>query len=158
MKVTTTKARIQQLLALYGLNQTEFCDKTKITKSALSNYLNGDRIPRQEQISKIADAFNISPAWVMGYDVPMLDNHIPGPDTLPMAGRLFFQDEYNFVIENSPKSSKVDIDRIKRYCKMLSDMNVRGLLDAADGCTGEQIQIATNVLNSYKPGNNSPKQ
>ncbi len=37
-------------------------------KSALSNYLNGDRVPRQDKIAMIADAFGIDPAWLMGYD------------------------------------------------------------------------------------------
>jgi transcriptional regulator with XRE-family HTH domain len=55
----------------YGINQTEFCIRTGIQKSALSNYLNGTRQPRQDAVSKIADAFGISPSWVMGYDVPM---------------------------------------------------------------------------------------
>lgn len=83
MKITDTKGRIKELLELYNLNQSEFCERTKITKSALSNYLNGSRVPRQEQVFKIADAFNISPSWLLGYDVPMQDGHIPGPESLP---------------------------------------------------------------------------
>lgn len=56
----------------YGINQTELCKRTGIQKSALSNYLNGDREPRQDQISLISDPFGINPAWLMGYDVPMM--------------------------------------------------------------------------------------
>lgn len=83
MKITDTKERIKELMQMYGLNQSDFCERTKINKSALSNYLNGSRIPRQDQIAKIADAFKISASWVMGYDVPMIDNNVPGPDDLP---------------------------------------------------------------------------
>lgn len=71
MKISNSKERIRYLLDFLELSQTDFSLKTGIQKSALSNYLNGDREPRQNQLSKIADAFNISPAWLMGYDVPM---------------------------------------------------------------------------------------
>ena len=71
MKITDSQHRITELIDFLGVNQTEFCKKTGLQKSALSNYLNGDREPRQDQISKITDAYNINPAWIMGYDVPM---------------------------------------------------------------------------------------
>lgn len=71
MKITDSKHRISELLSVMGISQTDFCKKTGLQKSALSNYLNGDREPRQNQLSKIADAYNINPAWLMGYDVPM---------------------------------------------------------------------------------------
>lgn len=67
----TSKDRIKELMDLYQINQTEFCRKTGIQKSALSNYLNGERTPRQDALKKIADAFSISPAWLLGYDVPI---------------------------------------------------------------------------------------
>lgn len=71
MKVSNSKERIKELLDFYNINQTEFSKRTGVQKSALSNYLNGDRSPRQDQISKIADAFNVSASWLMGYDVSM---------------------------------------------------------------------------------------
>ena len=70
-KVSNSKQRINELMSYFGLNQTELCRKTGLQKSALSNYLNGDREPRQNQISLIADPFGVNPAWIMGYDVPM---------------------------------------------------------------------------------------
>ncbi len=70
-KVSNSKQRINELMAYFGLSQTELCKKTGLQKSALSNYLNGDREPRQNQISLIADPFGVNPAWIMGYDAPM---------------------------------------------------------------------------------------
>jgi hypothetical protein len=37
----------------------------------MSMYLSGERSPRQNRLSQIAEKFNISEAWLMGYDVPM---------------------------------------------------------------------------------------
>ena len=71
MRVSNSKERLRELLHVLNISQTELCKRTGITKSALSNYLNGDRVPRQDQISKIADACNISASWLLGYDVPM---------------------------------------------------------------------------------------
>ena len=70
-KVSNSQKRIAELMNYYKLNQTELCKRTGLQKSALSNYLSGIREPRQDQISLIADPFNINPSWLMGYDVPM---------------------------------------------------------------------------------------
>ena len=70
-KVSDSKSRILEILKYYKISQTELCKSTGLQKSALSNYLNGDRIPRQDQISLIAEPFNINPSWLMGYNVPM---------------------------------------------------------------------------------------
>lgn len=67
--MTNSNERIRTLIAELGITQAEFCRKTKILKSALSNYLSGNRCPRQDQIMKIAETFNVNPAWIMGYDV-----------------------------------------------------------------------------------------
>lgn len=71
MKITNSKERIRDLMRFYGITQAEFCRRTGLTTSALSNYLNGTREPRQDKIAAISNAFNISPSWIMGFDVPM---------------------------------------------------------------------------------------
>lgn len=71
MRQKTSKERIIELMDVYSLKPTDFCKRTGLQKSAVSNYLNGDRVPRQDVLIKIADAFQISPAWLMGYDVQM---------------------------------------------------------------------------------------
>lgn len=71
MKITDSKHRLQELLDMLNISKTEFCKKSGLNKSALSNYLNGDREPRQDKLVLIADAFKISPSWLMGYDVPI---------------------------------------------------------------------------------------
>lgn len=63
-------SRIKQILAESGDSQNEMCRKTGIQKSALSNYLSGIRVPRQDKISAIANVYHINPAWILGYDVP----------------------------------------------------------------------------------------
>ena len=71
MKTSNSNKRIMTLLNELNISKTDFCKATGLNKSALSNYLNGDRTPRQDQLDKIANTYNINPAWLMGYDVPM---------------------------------------------------------------------------------------
>ena len=75
-KITNSKSRIDEIMNYFNISQSELCRRTGLQKSALSNYLNGDREPRQDQISIIADPFNINPAWLMGYDAPMFMNSL----------------------------------------------------------------------------------
>lgn len=58
-------------MAIKNINQVDLCQRTGIPKSSMSMYLSGERSPRQNRLSQIAEKFNISEAWLMGYDVPM---------------------------------------------------------------------------------------
>lgn len=126
-KICTSNDRIRQLIDETGITQTEFCKRTNIQKSALSNYLKGDRTPRQDQLTKIADAFNVSAAWLMGYDVPQrIDSALLMVDKRdPDRQHLSFYD----------KSS----DRLDLYAQLLT---------IADQCTPEQISVAMDTLKS----------
>lgn len=66
-----TSTRLQELMDIKNINQVDLCQRTGIPKSSMSMYLNGERSPRQNRLSQIAEKFNISEAWLMGYDVPM---------------------------------------------------------------------------------------
>ena len=71
MKITDSAHRISELLNLTGDSQNDFSIKTHIPKSTVSRYVNGEREPKQDKLSMIADAYNVNPAWLMGFDVPM---------------------------------------------------------------------------------------
>ena len=66
-----TSIRLQELMDIKNINQVDLCQRTGIPKSSMSMYLSGERSPRQNRLSQIAEKFNISEAWLMGYDVPM---------------------------------------------------------------------------------------
>ena len=63
--------RIQEALAIRGLTQIDLCRLTGIGKSAMSQYVNGAIVPRQDRTFLIARALNVSEPWLMGFDVPM---------------------------------------------------------------------------------------
>lgn len=71
MKVSDSRHRLLELMDFYNITQKDISEKSGVHKSAISMYVNGDRLPRQDKISMICDAYNLDPAWLMGYDVPM---------------------------------------------------------------------------------------
>lgn len=135
MRSSSSNKRIRSLINELGITQTEFCNKTGIKKSALSNYLNGDRQPRQDQLDKIADTFKINPAWLMGYDVPMSSPRDQYEEHLIQVE--MYQREYEKDLAYTAK-------RIHAYAK---------LIQAAEKCSEAQVDIATNLLESLQQTN-----
>lgn len=79
MDKTTTSARLRQLLLETGLKQADIvrmCSplakefNVRMGKSAISQYVSGKSLPAQRQLSVLGIIFNVSEAWLMGYDVP----------------------------------------------------------------------------------------
>ena len=70
----TISNRIQYAMDKLDLKQTDLVARTGISKGALSSYISGRYVPKQNNIYLIAKALNVSEAWLMGADVPMSRN------------------------------------------------------------------------------------
>lgn len=70
-RVATCAERIKKALVIKGMKQSDLCRLTEIPKSALSQYVSGAFEPKQDRIYLMAQALNVSEAWLMGLDVPM---------------------------------------------------------------------------------------
>lgn len=68
---SNTAERLKHLMSLRNLRQADIVERTGIGKSAISQYVAGKVLPKQDKVYLLATAFNVSPAWLMGYDVPM---------------------------------------------------------------------------------------
>ena len=69
--MTEIKARIKQALQLRNMKQAELAEKTGIDKGQISSYISGRYKPKQENMSLMAVALNVSEYWLMGLDVSM---------------------------------------------------------------------------------------
>lgn len=74
MNTIEPSKRLREFMDIFGLKQQDIINKTGISSSCLSSYLSGKRSPKSDKIGIIAEAYNVSPTWLMGYDVPMRDN------------------------------------------------------------------------------------
>lgn len=79
-KKFTFAERLRELLVHFNITQTELSLKTGISKSSVSRYIKGDWEGKQDAVFRIASAFGVSEAWLMGVDVPML------PDKVTLSG------------------------------------------------------------------------
>lgn len=71
MKSSKFKDRLKEAMENMGISQAKLVQLTNIPKSAMSQYLSGAFVPKQERLSILAQALNVQEAWLLGYDVPM---------------------------------------------------------------------------------------
>lgn len=71
MKESNSAERLKEMINALNITQQDICDRTGLSKSVVSMYIHGKREPRQDSISMICEAFDVEPAWIMGFDVPM---------------------------------------------------------------------------------------
>ncbi|MCW6662907.1 helix-turn-helix domain-containing protein [Aerococcaceae bacterium NML160702] len=78
MKIATTAQRLKLLLSERSLKQVDILNLSlpfqkqlgiKMSKSALSQYVNGVQSPDQDRIYLLAKTLNVNEAWLMGFDV-----------------------------------------------------------------------------------------
>ncbi len=69
LMTSTFAERLKTALEEQNIKQVELCEKTNIGKSAMSQYLHGAFVPKQQKLTIIAEALGVSEKWLMGYDV-----------------------------------------------------------------------------------------
>lgn len=69
--MNSTAKRLKEGMEIRGIRQADLAEKTGISKGALSSYLSGRYVPKQNNIYLIAKALDVNEAWLMGADVPM---------------------------------------------------------------------------------------
>ncbi|MCG3096750.1 helix-turn-helix domain-containing protein [Lactococcus garvieae] len=79
---TNTSNRLKQIMSERSLKQVDILNLSipfqkkygiKLSKSTLSQYVNGVQSPDQNRIYLLAKTLGVSEAWLMGFDVPMLE-------------------------------------------------------------------------------------
>lgn len=124
MKKTNSAERLKELMNILDIKQTDIIEKTGIPKSAMSMYISGQRAPRQNRLSLIADAYNINEAWLMGYDVPMERSNFKtvfdsGDHSKPSYGvTLYGHDEQDLILNYRKLSSLGKEEAIKRVSEL----------------------------------------
>lgn len=72
--MATTSERLKEIISIRNVKQAEIVEHTGINKGALSCYISGKYLPKQDNVFKLARFFQVNPAWLMGLDVPMETN------------------------------------------------------------------------------------
>ena len=71
MKNAETAKRLRFAMERAKLTAKELSDKANVSEPSISQYLHGVFAPRSITAGKLAGALDVSPMWLMGFDVPM---------------------------------------------------------------------------------------
>lgn len=66
--------RFNAALAERNIRPIELAEKTKLSRSTISHYMNGYAQPKSDKLFILSKALNVNEQWLMGYDVPMEQN------------------------------------------------------------------------------------
>lgn len=73
--VDTFSNRLNTAMRIRNIKAKELSLKTGISKSSLSEYINGKYEAKQDGVYLLAKALDVNEAWLMGLDVPMERNN-----------------------------------------------------------------------------------
>lgn len=72
--IDTFANRLKYAITLKDIKPIELSKKTGISKTNISCYMSGKYEAKQDGVKLLADALDVNPVWLMGYDVPMEKN------------------------------------------------------------------------------------
>lgn len=70
-RIATFAERIKEYMNTYDIKAVDLAKRFHVSRSTISQYVSGTVVPKRDRLVLIADALNIDPLWLMGYDVPI---------------------------------------------------------------------------------------
>lgn len=124
MKKSDFASRLSQALEARGMKAADLSKKTKVAEGTISCYINGRYEAKQNRVQVFAEALDVNPAWLMGYDVPMeAERSQPAPAPRPIPP--------GFI--PMPKMVKVPlVGSIACGTPILAEQNIDGHVDAPE--------------------------
>lgn len=80
MKITTSTERLKELLNSDARSYTSIASELNVSKQIVSAWANGRRSPKKTTLAKIAEIYNVSIDWLMGFDVEKNETIHKQPD------------------------------------------------------------------------------
>lgn len=124
MKKSDFASRLSQALETRGMKAADLSKKTKVAEGTISCYINGRYEAKQNRVQVFAEALDVNPAWLMGYDVPMeAERSQPAPAPRPIPKGF----------EPMPKMKKIPlVGSIACGTPILAQQNIDGHVDAPE--------------------------
>lgn len=134
----TTGSRIKKALEIRNMKQIDLAQNTGMARGAISQYVSDKVKPKQDKIFIMAQALLVSPAWLMGYDVPM----VSGNETIEVnesfdTSRIVMDEQAKRHVKLYMKLSKEDRAKVDEYAEMLADKARDAAQDSASSKAAE---------------------
>lgn len=65
------QTRLKYAMKYRNIKQADLADKIGCSKSLITRYIKGQTNAKQGNLKLLSEALQVSPVWLMGYDVPM---------------------------------------------------------------------------------------
>lgn len=118
--------RLNSILQKRNLSQADLSKMTGIRSSSISDWLNGKYEPKQDKISIIAEALNVSPVWLIGYDDTssnQSEGYYVDPETAEYAEMLRTRPEMRMLFSASRGISKEKMQEAVNYIEFIKSRN-----------------------------------
>ena len=142
MKQSDFASRLSQALEARGMKAADLSKKTKVAEGTISCYINGRYEAKQNRVQVFAEALDVNPAWLMGYDVPMeAERSQPAPAPRPIPKGF----------EPMPKMKKIPlVGSIACGTPILAQQNIEKIVDVPENircdfsliCHGDSMEGA----------------
>lgn len=143
---TSTSARLKQIMSERNLKQVDIIKQSeplqkkfniKMSKSALSQYVNGVQLPDQHRIFLLSRSLNVNEPWLMGYDVPK-ERQVSDDILETTHNEHYDRSKQQKVL--TPEA--LMLDNIKQVVKDLEFERQKKVFDFAEQQLAEQKKIA----------------
>lgn len=98
--MTTFRHRLVYAMNQLGLRQIDLAERTGLSKSTITLYVQGKREPRWKELQKLASVLGVAPGWLLG----------DGDDLQP---RKVYDMELPFELENYSQEEKALIEAFR---------------------------------------------
>lgn len=118
--------RLNSILQKRNLSQADLSKMTGIRSSSISDWLKGKYEPKQDKIAIIAEALNVSPVWLIGYDEPSTnqpEGYYVDPETAEYAEMLRTRPEMRMLFSASRGISKEEMQEAVNYIEFIKSRN-----------------------------------
>lgn len=124
--------RLKNALSERGMKQTELSERTGISKSSISEWLNGRYEAKADKIVLIARALNVNESYLIGLDVPM-ENEAEQSSTKTILDNIFnkLEKPRQEIVINTAQE-QLDEQNKEKTIKLFS-YNVQEKLSAGTG-------------------------
>lgn len=123
--------RLKRILKIRNMKQVELCEKTKLSSGLINKYIKGKALAKQDKLTILAEALEVNPVWLMGYNVPMDKDY--GKQKIGSINVINLST--NEVIQTIPFLYRTDIaeeNPDKYFAIIASDNSMAPLLDVGD--------------------------
>lgn len=72
MKHEKTAMRLRDAMAERNIIAQDLAERSGVSKASISQYINGSHKPSNVSAGKMAEVLEVSPLWLMGFDVPRI--------------------------------------------------------------------------------------